>query len=414
MKNKVVKKIVRKIDIEFISPVCVSNGEDEFTDADVMVDYYGKPFIPGSSLAGAMRDYLRLEYGIGSENGDMSAFYISDLNFDGEPSRSVRDGIRLDENKQTIEGAKYDMEVIDAGAKGTFYMELVIRENSDENKYLNQWRTILSGFHNQDIRLGMKKTRGYGECDLTSVYEIEYSNENNNILDYAKAYNPETYKGLVDKKKELWNKPSNLFTNIEVPLELRGGISIRTYSAKKGEPDYSQITGKNKKAVIPGTSISGALRSRMHQFLKEDLKLEKDKANQLMNTLFGLEGSRDAQGHKSYIRFSENTIEGAKAIQMTRVAISRFEFTSLQGALYTEKTYVNGKVKLKIQIENCKDWMLGLLLIALHDLQHGYLAVGGQTAIGRGIFEGNEIRINGKTIVDENKYYDALMEVAYD
>ena len=58
--------------------------------------------------------------------------------------------------------------------------------------------------------------------------------------------------------------------------------------------------------------------------------------------------------------------------------------------------------------------MIGLLLIALHDLQHGYLAIGGQTAIGRGIFEGNEIQINGKILNDERKYYDALVEVAHD
>ena len=412
MSNKVLKKIVRKIDIEFISPVCVSNGEDEFTDADVMVDYDGKPFIPGSSLAGAMRDYLKLDFGLGSIEGDMSSFYISDLTFDEVLSRSVRDGIRLDEHKQTIEGAKYDMEVIDAGAKGSFYMELIIREKTDESKYMNQWRTIISGFHDQDIRLGMKKTRGYGECEILSVSEKVYTAEN--IKEYVDAYKTETYENLADIKESVWDKPSNLFTNIMVPLELKGGISIRTYSAKKGEPDYSQITGKNKKAVIPGTSISGALRSRMSQFLKDDMKVETEKVDQLISDLFGLEGSREAQGHKSLIRFSENTLEGAKGLQMTRAAISRFEFSSFDGGLYTEKTYVNGKVNLKIQIENCKDWMIGLLLVALHDLQHGYLAVGGQTAIGRGIFEGNEIKINGTVISDETKYYDALMEVAYD
>lgn len=412
MSNQVLKKIVRKIDLEFMSPVCVSNGEDEFTDADVMVDYEGNPFIPGSSLAGAMRDYLQLKDGIGSKDGNMSSFYISDLIFDGEVSRSVRDGIRLDENKQTIEGAKYDMEVIDAGAKGTFYMELIIRERNQASDDLKNWNTVLSGFHNQDIRLGMKKTRGYGECELLSVCEKVYTAQN--IHEYVDAYKKESYQNLKDIKELIWDHPSKRFTNIELPLELKGGISIRTYSAKKGEPDFSQITGKNKKAVIPGTSISGALRSRMTQFLKEDMQVDKEKAEQLIHDLFGLEGSKEAQGHKSLIRFSENTIEGAKAIQMTRAAISRFEFTCFDGALYTEKTYVQGKVHLKIQIEDCKDWMIGLLLIALHDLQHGYLAIGGQTAIGRGIFEGNEIQINGKILNDERKYYDALVEVAHD
>lgn len=34
-------------------------------------------------------------------------------------------------------------------------------------------------------------------------------------------------------------------------------------------------------------------------------------------------------------------------------------------------------------------WMLGLLLLAVEDMRNGLLAVGGATAIGRGIFNGN-------------------------
>ena len=36
-------------------------------------------------------------------------------------------------------------------------------------------------------------------------------------------------------------------------------------------------------------------------------------------------------------------------------------------------------------------WILGMLLLVLKDLQNGLLAVGGQTAIGRGIFSANDL-----------------------
>ena len=73
------------------------------------------------------------------------------------------------------------------------------------------------------------------------------------------------------------------------------------------------------------------------------------------------------------------------------------------GALYKEKTYVNGTFTLKLSInkENPNmDWIIGILLLAVKDLQNGFLAVGGQTSIGRGIFEANgPLTIDG----EENK-----------
>ena len=53
MINPVKKKIVFSIQVELDAPLCVASGKDGLTDADVMQDYDGKPFIPASSIAGA-------------------------------------------------------------------------------------------------------------------------------------------------------------------------------------------------------------------------------------------------------------------------------------------------------------------------------------------------------------------------
>nr|WP_294672861.1 hypothetical protein [uncultured Blautia sp.] len=52
---------------------------------------------------------------------------------------------------------------------------------------------------------------------------------------------------------------------------------------------------------------------------------------------------------------------------------------------------MDGKLDLKIAVRKGKtpeesNWMIGILLLAVKDLQNGYLAVGGQTAVGRGTF----------------------------
>ena len=56
--SRIIKKEVLKIYITLTSPLNLSSGESEITDTDIIRDWYGKPFVPGSSLAGAMRAYL--------------------------------------------------------------------------------------------------------------------------------------------------------------------------------------------------------------------------------------------------------------------------------------------------------------------------------------------------------------------
>ena len=67
MKSKLIKRIYYGIEISLDTPVCVSNGESEMTDKDVLKDWEGKPFIPGTSFAGAFRSFLELN----GENTDV-------------------------------------------------------------------------------------------------------------------------------------------------------------------------------------------------------------------------------------------------------------------------------------------------------------------------------------------------------
>ncbi len=55
--------------------------------------------------------------------------------------------------------------------------------------------------------------------------------------------------------------------HIEVPLKMKGGISIRQYAAKKNEPDFVQLTDHGK-PVIPGSSFAGAIRHRIKEILE--------------------------------------------------------------------------------------------------------------------------------------------------
>lgn len=298
--------------------------------------------------------------------------------------------------------SKYDIEILEAGVKAHFYLELVIREKDDEMLMEQELATILCGINAGEIRLGAKKTRGFGEFKIIRLSEKVYSKEN--YLEYAESYNLEKW-GNCSNKLESWIKKASWspkVIHVDVPLRMKGGISIRRYAARKGEPDYVHLTDHGV-PVIPGSSFAGAIRHRIKNILNElvqaGVELPKD-IEEIMNLSFGY--VKDTQACASNIIISEAEIKGAKPMTMIRTGVSRFESAVKDGALYKEKTYVDGKVNLQLQIRKSADprdekWILGILLLALKDLQNGYLAVGGQTAIGRGVFsEDKPMLIDGE------------------
>ena len=403
--NSVVKRIVYRVKLLFVSPISVSSGYEGMTDSDVLRDYDGNPFISGSSIAGAFRAYVQSKnnrndiFGFANdEDGKMSPIFISDLKFDNKVINDIRDSVALDDNKITKEGAKFDFEVLQGNSKGYFYIELTIREKDNEDLLVSALNEIFNGIHLKEIRLGSNKTRGYGIIDIDQIKKREFTK--NNFLDYKDCYSENAWNN--EPKYKLDYSTKGHWMCIEVPLRLKGGISIRKYAVRKGAPDFEHMTDHGS-PVIPGTSIMGALRHRIKEIIKE---LDEYSSyglypNKMIDEMFGFVSGKDA--HISGVIVDEMVIEGAKALEMTRTGISRFENSARNGALYKEKTYVDGVFTLRLSVcrENPNvEWIIGILLLAVKDLQNGFLAVGGQTSIGRGIFEANgPLTIDG----EENK-----------
>ena len=405
--DRIVKREVLYIQVKLTSPLSVSSGENEWSDSDVLRDAEGNPYVSGSSIAGAMRAYLNFEknedcfmgfsgQGYGTADGRMSSLFISDMTFDGTHSADIRDFVSLDENKTAKAGSKFDMEIIEAGARAHFYMELTVRENDDADEMHRNIGRFFCGVTSGEIRLGSKKTRGFGEFEILAVKSRTY--DNSNFPEYANAYEDTAWVSIPDSLKDWMSHADDCagMVHIEVPLRMRGGISIRRYAAKKGEPDFVHITG-NGVPVIPGSSMAGALRSRVENILHEleMAGVQIPEKSGIVNTMFGYVDKNEACA--SNVIISETEIEDAKPLVMVRTGVSRFESAVKQGALYKEKTFVDGTLKLEILVRG-DSWVTGLLMLAIKDLQNGLLAVGGQTSIGRGIFEAaGPVSIDGKT-----------------
>lgn len=370
-----------------------------------------------------------------------------------------RDMVALDEYKTALPGAKFDFEILEPGVKFVTYIEQNIEfpekisENEkcaeelkiSENKVLQEKQLVINeiadAWMKGRIVIGAKTGRGYGHTKgiarQSVMYDLSDPDQMEKWLDfdmYAENWNIEKtdercHETSISDMKVLDKKYVRMLANedkctIILNLRQQGGISIRQYTTEAGGADYQQLTSQilpekvNEEKedtnmgipVIPGTSWAGAFRAQMGK-----LNPEFRKGGRLTGEFFGnaQNNSKDeiVKGNKTRIGFSESRITGGRWISYTRNAIDRFTGGTIDGALYSEKTYYNGETELTISCDfsdrgddkvnkRDREYFARTLAAAILDLDSGYMAVGGLTAVGRGLFKADKIRIAGNTILD--------------
>ncbi len=413
MSSKVIERKYYGIRLRLASPLCISNGNDGETDADILLDSDGRAFIPGTSIAGAFRNALMHKKNADSfmgfsngENGRMSQLFVSDVVLDNARI-IIRDGVRL-ENKTVVPGAKFDMQAVETGATGLLYLEVVIRENDKDKAVYDEIDSIISKLASGEIRFGSRKTRGFGEIEVLAVAEEVFvlgGKEKNQVEEWMdfldKKENPEAgFQSFceIDDWLENRNKVESDYVHIEVPLTLEGGISIRRYSTKPGEADFEHICIENDNKripVIPGSSWNGAFRGDARRILQDDLLIHD--SGKIIEMMFGPETNTTQKLWQSRITFSESQISDSVEMNVTRTAIDRFTAAAKNGSLYSEISFFGGNTKLDIMVSKQKKQgeldfrvIVGLLELIILDIMNGYVAIGGQVAIGRGIFSGKQ------------------------
>ena len=400
-------RTVYKLEIRLLSPLAIGSGANENTDKDVIVNSAGEPFIPASSLAGVLRSGVVRRSG--SDTGNAVFGYIpigkNDPNkkqdsivrfydglFSGGSGGSYyitnRDMVKLEE-KVGVKGAKFDMQAVETGASFTAYIELLRISVEREGVKIDPARELEAALAEMNagiLRLGAKTTRGYGQVGLT-VWKKEFS-EVAQWLDFD-MMDPAAW-----SEKSLMALACAPVRELRLGLRLKGGVSIREYTTepsteKETMPDYKQLSlhtvDENGEPipVIPGTSWAGAIKSRFFEFCGSRAETE---------ALFGFMHDKKRDGDdkvmKSRVVFSESQLRGGVWKTATRNAIDRFSGGTKDSALYTERTWFGGTCELTISFtDEPSEKELLVLCACLADLNNGFLAVGGLTSVGRGVFE---------------------------
>ncbi len=409
---------------------------DSLVDMSLLLDDAdGNPtaaLLPGATIAGALRNYLRerlhgftvpepdddldrpLAWLFGptrqsETSGDQSLLLVDDA-LAQQPDRILRDGVRIDEQsglayEDEQGGAKFDLELLEAGTAFTLHFELLITEQHRADHLLPYVVAALQGFETGAIRLGLRKRRGYGHCRvtgwqvnrfrLTNPQELcQWVDRATIVFDEQAATKPiaealATAPTTEDRRDTFAIQAT--FGLVDSSLLIRSGFG----EADVG-PDMVHLHGRRngeRLPIIPGTSWAGVVRHRALRIAKTIATAENHaRAAALVQNIFGrMPEAKEKSGRASRATFDETTVLHGQTLYQTRIRIDRFTGGALGGALF-EQAPVYGSPETRIgfalHLRNPTPAEVGLFLLVLKDLWTGDLPVGGEAAVGRGRLQG--------------------------
>jgi len=432
-----------------LSPAHFGGGEsDPLVDMPLLVDEAsGRPLLPGASIAGALRNYLReWETGYGKplpQPGEAEAikrernFKVSRLlggfRGDDEGAQSplivfdsvgrlagveLRDGVKIDPETRTAEDKKkFDLQLLAAGTEFPLRFDLAV---SGDGLELRQTLTLaLVGLEDGEITLGARKRRGFGLVTVKNWQVWKYNlHDKAGLLAWLSSE-----RGWKTAHPEERPEVKEIFTKLGISLPdkktdcrqtarlsatfaLDGTLMIRSgFGEADSGPDMVHLHSarpgkKERQPVIPGTSWAGILRHRALKIARTILSNEKRDDELIVARGFvdGVFGPSEIKGgdkntRASRVSIRESEIVDSSALVVTRVKIDRFTGGAFESALFTEQPVVGKpetRVTLDLTLRDPKEAELGLLLLLLKDLWTGDLPIGGESGVGRGRLEGVE------------------------
>ena len=412
-KSSVIGKILIEGTLILKSPLLIGDGAgetaDNFRDVHALRNHADKPFIPGTSLCGVLRDWLThtktdaVTEIFGDLDAMQSAIQTDDIelvDFD----IIARDGVRLDGMTNTVDGdGKFDFEAVERGAHGSLRLVITLRACHSVERISKTVALMLKKMQD-GIRLGALTTKGFG---LTTV-----ENLNAGFYDFRKKADVVAW--LLDKPAAKKILPSTEETDadqndfvVDALFKFNSSFLVRDYdvSTKKKKSSDGEETSivavalkSRQDFVIPGTSLKGILRHRA-EYIFAKLGLDS-------KTLDGLMGSSTPDKKiKSRFVVAESYVapENFCEVEHRRNKIDRFTGGVIQGMLFATKPAYQKNLeptfKLHFEIRNAVAAEAGLALFLLRDLWLGRVALGGEKSVGRGTVNGisAEINFKGKT-----------------
>jgi len=430
-------------------------GTSPDTDLPLARDGQDHCYIPGTSLAGALRQWCETAFSEGDVNkvwgfqndddGTASHITIDNLQLDEKKLiPEIRDGVGIDRKTgAAADGIKYDRQIIPRGTVLTGFT--VTAEVGDEQKSmaLAMLAGLQQALEQGRIRLGASKTRGLGKVKLNKGKLREVSLKADGIFHLLRGTDSELTTDISALQKPKESPRLDITINWEPngPLMVKAGFDGIAVDML---PLVSGVAG-GVSPVLPGSSIKGALRSRAERIvrtMRPDVPdaisdFLKDTDVPLVNELFGARGGvdealglgalavDDCYAEKSFQPDEWNSIIGATNEQDLRdnldrtpakdwqqafhVAIDRWTGGAAESMLYTVLEPHGATwdaIALSVEFKRTSLAGVALLLLALRDMERGRLPLGFGVNRGLGAVKIESITIEPHEVPGIEKSFD--------
>lgn len=434
--TKYAYRFLARIVVEALTPIAVGTGEkDVLSDALVVVDANGLPYIPGSSLAGVMRHawekmYQEALFGkheagdcwgsrvivsdaciVGRAGNVMDGFYEEDMQdeflkrFERLP---IRQHVRINQQGTGAKNGKFDEQVVFKGCRFCFDLEL-LSENGDSAPF----EALLNLFYQGEFRVGGSIRHGLGQIGVVNCKTLALNlNEPADLeryLQYSSSLK-ESFSGCDYQGQKMGTElfhyqlhllPENFFLFGsgfgDADADMTPVTEDYIVWDENGNPHFEK-----QKGLIPASSVKGALAHRVAYHWNRMQGIFADQNPEVLNqenpAVVSLFGSADPKNPKcGHTFFSDVYLETSVPTKLlNHVAIDPFTGSAAEMMLFAEKTFDGSKnqenlvfdiwvEKAAIQDNTVKD----AFECALRDLCSGRLPLGGGVNRGHGAFYGS-------------------------
>ncbi|PSB21784.1 hypothetical protein C7B76_04925 [filamentous cyanobacterium CCP2] len=463
MARKIRSRIHFSGTLEAESPVHVGGmNDDPRVDLTLAVNGQGNYYIPGTSLAGALRAWMARQdeditdhlWGALKERGDgghASFILIEDAPVQGKVNTEIRDGVGIDRfTGSAAEHMKFDRAILPKGTQIRFRLILegdasLTHEQWEERRLL--CNDLIQAMQSGHLRLGAAKTRGLGQIRLKEVSFKEQQLLTREGMLALLQY------GGVERQLEHSSNPLSQTLMVEItwkplsPLMVKAeqdGIAVDILPLVSSIGDFLTF-------VLPGASIKGALRTQAERIvrtlLSQEIPKQADSRQQflrqlevpLVEELFGAAAKVNAKTKTKGGQIGALAVDDCYAdlkinaedwdsvtaatseaelrqaldqsnLQQTQqafhVAIDRWTGGAADGFLYStlEPMGITWQpIQLTLDLHRLKDSQpvaIALLLFILRDLANNRIPLGYGTNRGMGAIEVEQITFEGEGLDD--------------
>ncbi len=364
----------------------------------------------------------------------------------------VRQHVKMNHRGVAEQSEKFDGQVVYKGTR--FVFELEIASETDNSQALND---IIEKLQSASFRIGGGTRKGYGELkvighlcktaiiDMTNNADLDAYLSKSALLSldwekyadfslpsvetspsgwtiYKLTLKPEDFtlfgSGLSDDDADKNSPPPFSFFIFLFGSGLSDddadNVSATEYVVNwKNENGVETPHFDDVRLLIPASSIKGAIAHRtayhynkLSGYFATDQTIRSKAPNAAVKALFGFAGDNSSDSCRGNVIMSDLFANTPTQKVMHHVKIDNFTGGTIKGALFQEKVAVveGQNFTLEILINNNiafdgdKEKVYLAFETALIDLCEGLLPLGGATNRGYGIFRGEELTKNGKTI----------------